>query len=614
MSTQARLPESKNPCGKPIGMVHLPQIFSEQLPMATQVLYRKWRSQTFDQIIGQQHVTQTLQNALATDRVGHAYLFTGPRGTGKTSTARLLAKAANCTGEGVRPCNQCAICLAVTEGRLLDLIEIDAASNTSVDDIRDLRDKIDFRPAEARLKFYIIDEVHMLSKSAFNALLKTLEEPPPHVVFVLATTEPEKIPATIISRCQRFDFRRIKQEEVVTHLQFIAAQESLEVESKALDLIARQGSGSMRDSISLLDQLTSYGEAITLDMVRSVLGAADSTATQSMVDHILQGEAGAGLALVNSVIQDGVEPRQFALDILEYLRGLLLVKYDNAAQFLHLPVETIETMRDQSAGISAPKLLAIIERFNNVIKAFKAGGGEVTIPQLPLEMAIVESATLDGSGLAGTAASTAMANPQPAPPVAAASGAKRLEIILPNEPAPSVAATSESPARTEEATLSAKPQAVETDDGPISLSVVQARWNDIGAELKQRNLGMAQGLLNSGHIVNVQDDTIKISFPSDLLKKRIDNFTPAILEALESVFGAPIGIAYVVGEEAASTTLDPIPQPSPPVDSSAATAEKKSLYENDPLIQSALALGGKIKGTRPLDDIAGIDSGNKEEN
>ena len=565
--------------------------------MATQALYRKWRSQTFDQIIGQQHVTQTLQNALAADRVGHAYLFTGPRGTGKTSTARLLAKAVNCTGEGVRPCNQCAICTAVTEGRLMDLIEIDAASNTSVDDIRDLRDKIDFRPAEARLKFYIIDEVHMLSKSAFNALLKTLEEPPPHVVFVLATTEPEKIPATITSRCQRFDFRRIKQEEVAAHLQFIATQEALAVEEEALLLIARQGSGSMRDSISLLDQLTAYGEAITLDLVRSVLGAADSTATQSMIDHILQGNAGAGLALVNEVVQEGVEPRQFALGILDYLRGLLLVKYDNAAQFLHLPLETIEAMRSQATGISTPKLLATIERFNEVIKAFKAGGGEVTIPQLPLEMAIVESAMLDDSGGADTVISTARAIPQPASPANAVA-----------EPPVRVAQTAAS-AETEVPPPKAKPQPLEIADGIISLGVVQAQWNDIGAELKQRNLGMAQGLLNSGHVVSVQDNRIKISFPSDLLKNRIDKFTPTILEALETVFGVPVGVEYVVGEEAANTPLDPImPLPPPSDDSSEVSAEKKTLYENDPLIQSALALGGKIKGTRSLDDIVGIDS------
>ncbi|MCB0122259.1 MAG: DNA polymerase III subunit gamma/tau, partial [Caldilineaceae bacterium] len=225
-----------------------------------QALYRKWRSQTFDQVVGQEHVITTLRNALRDNRVAHAYLFAGPRGTGKTSIARILAKALNCTApEGERPCDQCPTCVAITEGRMLDLIEIDAASNNSVDDIRDLRDKVNFRPSEGRFKVYIIDEVHMLSISAFNALLKTLEEPPPHARFMLATTEPHKIPATILSRCQRFDLRRIAVPEIVNHLHYIAKEEGFTAEDEALTAIARGAQGCMRDAISLLDQMLSYG-------------------------------------------------------------------------------------------------------------------------------------------------------------------------------------------------------------------------------------------------------------------------------------------------------------------------------------------------------------------
>jgi DNA polymerase-3 subunit gamma/tau len=223
-------------------------------------LYRKWRSQNFQEVIGQDHVTRTLRSALREGRLAHAYLFSGPRGTGKTSTARILAKAHNCTApEGERPCNQCAHCTAISEGRFVDLIEIDAASNNSVDDVRELRDKVNFRPAEGDVKIYIIDEVHMLSPAAFNALLKTLEEPPDYVRFILATTEPHKIPATVLSRCQRFDFRRIPVPEIASHLRHILNEEQRQAEDEALTAIARSAQGCMRDAVSLLDQMMSGG-------------------------------------------------------------------------------------------------------------------------------------------------------------------------------------------------------------------------------------------------------------------------------------------------------------------------------------------------------------------
>src|SRR5512136_1553831 len=221
--------------------------------MAAQALYRRWRSQTFEDVVGQEHVTLTLRNALREGRISHAYLFAGPRGTGKTSTARILAKAVNCLADELtaRPCNKCRICTAITEGRQLDLIEIDAASNRGIDEIRDLREKIGFRPNEARYKVYIIDEVHMLTKEAFNALLKTLEEPPPHALFVLATTEPDRVPETVRSRCQRFDFRRVPIAKISEHLAAILQAEGAQAAPEALLAIARRSTGSMRDAISL---------------------------------------------------------------------------------------------------------------------------------------------------------------------------------------------------------------------------------------------------------------------------------------------------------------------------------------------------------------------------
>ncbi len=251
----------------------------------SQALYRKYRPKGWAEVIGQEHIVQTLKNAIAADRVGHAYLFAGPRGTGKTTLARLLAKAVNCLAEDpkARPCNQCDNCKAVNENRFMDLIEIDAASNTSVDDVRDLRDKINFSPSQGKYKIYIIDEVHMLSTAAFNALLKTLEEPPPHAIFVLATTEIHKIPATVLSRCQRHEFRRVPVDEMIGQLKTIAKAEKIQADDEALSVIARQAGGGLRDAISLLDQLASTGTKITLQLTQTVLGTATS---QTVLDII----------------------------------------------------------------------------------------------------------------------------------------------------------------------------------------------------------------------------------------------------------------------------------------------------------------------------------------
>ncbi|HKJ26879.1 MAG TPA: DNA polymerase III subunit gamma/tau [Anaerolineales bacterium] len=374
-----------------------------------QAYYRKWRPAKWEEVVGQQHIVQTLKNAVSAGKQGHAYLFAGPRGTGKTTIARLLAKAVNCLDEdqSARPCDECAHCEAVRNGNFLDLIEIDAASNTSVEDVRDLRDKINFAPNQGRYKVYLIDEVHMLSTAAFNALLKTLEEPPPHAIFVLATTEVHKIPATVLSRCQRHEFRRIPVVEMVSHLEAIAEKEGLTVPVEVLQLVARQATGSLRDAISLLDQLSSLGTEISLDAAQAVLGTATSQAVLELIEAILDNNSAGGVDVLHTSLDAGSDPRQFARQVVEYLRGVMLVRMGNADQ-----VDTTTEVRQYMARhaqrfTSSSELLTIIRAFNKA--ATEARGAWQ--PSLPLELAIVEALTASEVGPAPVAAPTASTPP-----------------------------------------------------------------------------------------------------------------------------------------------------------------------------------------------------------
>jgi DNA polymerase-3 subunit gamma/tau len=353
-----------------------------------QALYRRWRPQTFDDVVGQEHIVKTLRQALRTEHIHHAYLLAGPRGTGKTTTARLIAKAVNCLGPvEERPCNQCEICQAVNDGRLMDLSEIDAASNTGVDNIRDLLEKVAYRPAQATYKVYVVDEVHMLSTAAFNALLKTLEEPPAHVIFVLATTEVHKIPETILSRCQRFEFGRIPLEALVGRLRTIATAEGIEAESGALELIARTATGSMRDAISLLDQL-SVGGPITADYVRVMLGAERREVVRSLLSAWVDRNLGEGLGVINRAIDGGADPRQLARQTADFLRGLLLIKLGAGDTWTDPTTEERAIFDEMAQRADPDRLVAAVRYFSDVAAKQRTGWQ----PQLPLELAFVEAA------------------------------------------------------------------------------------------------------------------------------------------------------------------------------------------------------------------------------
>ncbi len=355
--------------------------------MASQVFYRKWRPQTLAEVVGQEPVTQTLRNALTSGRISHAYLFCGPRGTGKTSTGRILAKAVNCLTNGNgEPCNACPMCQAITEARALDVIEIDAASNTGVDDIRSLREKVNYAPNQARYKVYIIDEVHMLSNSASNALLKTLEEPPPHVIFILATTESHKILPTVLSRCQRFDFRRLSQADIISKLDHICQKEGIHIEPEALRLIAKSATGSLRDAENLLEQLTTYyGSEIGLQQAQAILGITGDWRAKELVKHIINNDIAAGLTTINSVNSDGLDLRQFNRELIEYLRGLLLIK-TGSDEAVDLTAEDIVELKDLAARASLEQILRAVKLFGQLELGFD------NYPTLPLELALVDCA------------------------------------------------------------------------------------------------------------------------------------------------------------------------------------------------------------------------------
>ncbi len=353
--------------------------------MGSQVFYRRWRPQALAELVGQEHVTQTLLNALTLSRVSHAYLFCGPRGTGKTSTGRILAKAVNCLSNGKgEPCNKCDMCQAITEGSALDVIEIDAASNRGIDEIRELKERVNYAPIQAGYKVYIIDEVHMLTKEASNALLKTLEEPPPSVIFVLATTEAHKVLPTVMSRCQRFDFRRISQKDIVQKLDIICRSEGINMEAEAVGLVARSAAGSLRDAENLLEQIfTYYGSDVKLEQVQAVLGLTGDERARELAGQIVAGDIAGGLKTINAVSNDGLDLNQFNRELVSYLRALLLIK--NGCE------EGLELTREELVELKGLAAEASLERIIRAVKLFgQLRPGANSHATLPLELALVD--------------------------------------------------------------------------------------------------------------------------------------------------------------------------------------------------------------------------------
>ncbi len=572
--------------------------------MTVQALYRKWRPRTFDEIVGQEHVVRTLRNALTGGRIHHAYLFTGPRGTGKTTTARLLAKAVNCLApEDRRPCNECAICQAVNEGRLIDLIEIDAASNTGVDDVRELRERVGFRPNEAHYKVYVIDEVHMLSNAAFNALLKTLEEPPPHAIFVLATTEPHKIPATVLSRCQRFDFRRIPVADIVARLEWLTQQEHIPVDREALHLVARQATGSMRDAESLLDQLAAYDESgISGAEVRAALGTGATETVIQVTDALSQGAVGRGLGVINAAVDEGVDPRQFARQMVEHLRVLLLLRLEADFVPAHITEDLRPQLEKQAADFSPRALAHAVRLFNQA--AVEAKGGWQ--PQLPLEMAFIEAALPpEPEG--------PVERQQPSPPrqrTAPSSSPGHRAAPSASAPSPPKRTASVVPSQSSKAVReSAQPYGDSpSDDGPLTLGGLQNRWGELLNALRPRNLSL-EALMRSCTPVAVEGDVVVLRFDYEFHRGKVEEESNKrdVEKVLSDLVGRKCRVRCVLGRQEQNAAPSPSQRSiskseeestaasSSSSSSSSPSSSAEQIVADDPVVRTAVEdLGAQI--------------------
>jgi DNA polymerase-3 subunit gamma/tau len=590
------------------------------IAMSYTVLARRYRSGTFDEVVGQNHIAQTLKKAISSGRIAHAYLFCGTRGTGKTSTARILAKALNCEsgkdGPVTEPCGKCSSCLGIARGDDIDVIEIDAASNTGVDNIRELIENSQYRPARSRFKIYIIDEVHMLSKSAFNALLKTLEEPPSHVKFILATTEPEKVLPTILSRCQRYDFRNIPTREIAGHLASICKQEKIDASEDALFLIAKAGAGSMRDALSLLDRLLSLGEKdLTTDMIENLLGLPKSQQLFSLSDAVGRGDVAAVLTQTDGMIQSGLSVDSFLASFIDHLRNLLVLRAcgieSNLVEVPGLSLAELNAQAQRFDTVSLAQNIAILEELRRQARQSNAGRAllDASLVRLALteqfssvaEM-LSQSSGEDSAGPVQKKKFEPVAPPpSPAPPSPPPPNATPAAVIgPPSPPAASAPSSIPTPSAPMDFDLGEDDDALPSvgkvwDDGPkLSLSTIMAQAKQKAAaapppmaaaesplsnieavdptslsatykamiDLVAKHGASLPGLLSPGRYMGVEDGRAVIRFSPDQesLLQLLDKKTKRdlIVSAFSEVLQQPVGVKFELDAVAPLPTSAPL--------------------------------------------------------
>jgi DNA polymerase-3 subunit gamma/tau len=519
-------------------------VFDDQLPSPTpttdkRALYLRWRPLRFADVVGQEHVTRTLTNAIKLGRPSHAYLFTGPRGTGKTSVARILYRAANCdhTVDG-DPCNVCVLCKAALDGRALDLVEIDAASNRGIDDIRDLRDKVAYHPGEGRYRVYIIDEAHELTAQAWDALLKTLEEPPPHAMFVLATTEAHKVPATIVSRCQRFDFRRIPFQATRDLLARVAASEGVSIEPAVLERISLVARGGLRDAISLLDQLASFaGGDIDMTLARAALSLPSIEAVRGVIDGMTRRDPGTVMTVLSDAAEGGADLRLFAEELVVHLRALLLLRSGADARLTdELPEDEVAWLRERAPTWSVGALMRLVQTLSESLARTR----DAAQFQVQLEVAVLTACDLESL--------PPLVSAHPVlPPLVSAHPLNSVSIPVETKivPVPEPPTEVTPPVRQEERDASA----------PVAANAtLKSRWPDVIDQVKARNPILAS-LLGSAQPLGVEDNLLVVAFGTDFNRKSAEKSThrQLIETAFERVYGTAYQLRCTVDKHSEST-------------------------------------------------------------